>query len=351
MPKVQRSVAFCSLAVAFSLCLAAWATLVAAAPLGAQSVEGTLVDSDANLPIAGARVILLDADHEQVRRTTTDIDGRFMLRAADPGIYMLVAERDGYATTLSEPLELGFQEPVSDYVLTISALRSAPEEQIPVENAVAAEELDPYEAAQRFAAMIRQACEPRYEPDQHGILVGVVRDSVARVPLPMVEAKVEWQGAPDSTAEVRVDFDPGTGAPRTYNQLSGLTDEEGAYLICNAPADQPLQLWAAAGTESQGRRLGIRLKPGTMQRRDLVLPLTTETRPGDIWGQVMDRNSNRPIRGVEVTIEELNPTIGVCSPSRTCRGVSTSSKPPTWDTPTPLRLFDSREDGLIRWNS
>jgi len=277
---------------------------------GAQVIEGTLLDADAQLPMAGAAIVMLDGDNEQIRRVVTNAQGRFTLRAPEPGTYTLVAERDGYASTVSEPITLEELQVLDDYRLTIAALRTIPLQQ-PMQtdpNAVSAEDLDPYEAAQRFAAMIARACEGEYVAENHAILVGVVRDQVSDVPLPLVEARVEWQGEPDESAEVHVEFDPGTGAPRTYNQLSGLTDEDGAYLICNAPADQPLQLWAAAGQEAEGNRKALRLNAGTMQRHDLILPLTTQTEPGDIWGQVLDRNSGDPVRNAEVTIDELERT-------------------------------------------
>lgn len=285
------------------------ALIVGAPAARAQVVRGTVLDAEAGLPIAGAVVLLLDAENTSRLRVRTDAQGNYLLRAPAPGSYTVFAEREGYASTVSDVLSLALEQ-VVDLPLAISALRAPAAALAPTagENAVDAEELDPYEAAQRYAGMIAQACEGEYDPDLHAILVGTVRDSVSNVRLPMVEAIIEWEGVPDPadpTARVRVAFDPGTGAPRTYNQRSGYTDDDGAYLICNAPADVPLSLWAGSGDEATGRRQGLRLNRGTMKKQDLILGLTNQTEPGDIFGVVRKLGNGDPIVGAEVTIPEV----------------------------------------------
>jgi carboxypeptidase family protein/TonB-dependent receptor-like protein len=267
----------------------------------AQVVQGTLRDAEAGLPIAGGVVLLLDAENATRLRVRTDARGSFRLRVPGAGEYTIFAERDGYASTVTDVLTLAVEQ-VLDLNLSISALRSST-----VPDALAEgedlSELDPFEAAQRWAGMIAEACEGEYDPSRHAILVGVVKDSVSNVPLPMVQTIIEWEGVPDSTARVRVAFDPGTGAPRTYNQLSGFTDDDGAYLICNAPADVRLSIWAGAGTEAEGRRQALVLNRGTMKKQDLSLGLTNQTEPGDIFGVVRDILTGDPILGAEVVIE------------------------------------------------
>lgn len=286
--------------------LALLTALVVGAPAAqAQVVQGIVRDAAAGLPIAGAIVLLLDSQNTTRLRVRTNARGEFLLRAPGAGSYTVFAERDGYASTVSEPLTLAVEQ-VLELPLAISALRSATVSG--GVDAVDIEDLDPFEAAQRYAAMIAQACEGEYDPARHGILVGTVRDSVSNVKLPMVETIIEWEGVPDpadSTARVRVAFDPGTGAPRTFNQRSGYTDDDGAYLICNAPADVSLSLWAGTGDETVGRRRGVRVNRGTINKQDLILGLTNQTEPGDIFGVVRDLRRRDPIVGAEVTIDEL----------------------------------------------
>jgi hypothetical protein len=77
-----------------------------AAPLEAQSIRGQLLDDATEAPIVGATVSLLDARENAVRRVITDAAGWFSI--ADPlsGRYLLRAERIGYATVTSPPLDL-----------------------------------------------------------------------------------------------------------------------------------------------------------------------------------------------------------------------------------------------------
>jgi Carboxypeptidase regulatory-like domain/TonB-dependent Receptor Plug Domain len=281
--------------------------VVAAPQAQAQVVRGTLLDAEVGLPIAGAVVLLLDSENATRVRVRTDGKGRFGLRAPGVGEYTLFAQREGYASTVSEVFTLSAGQEL-ELPLSISALRAASAVSVTVGEGEDAEELDPVEAAQRYARVIAQACEGEYDPTRHGILVGIVRDSVSNVPLPMVKTIVEWEGVPDSTAQVRVSFDPGTGAPRTFNQLSGFTDDEGAYLICNAPADIRLSIWAGAGEEATGRREPLRLNSGTIKKKDLILGLTNQTEPGDILGVVRDLRTGAPIVGAEVAIDEVGLT-------------------------------------------
>lgn len=154
----------------------------------AQAVRGVVRDASAGLPIAGTIVLLLDAQNTTRLRVRTDVRGRFFLRAPSEGQYTVYAERDGYASAVSEVLSLGVDE-VPEYSIAISALRT-PATEVALaagEDAADAQELDPFEAAQRFATLIVQACEGEFDATRHGILVGTVKDSVSNVPLPMVE--------------------------------------------------------------------------------------------------------------------------------------------------------------------
>jgi len=277
--------------VVIALC----ALLLQAAAVQAQLVSGYLRDADAGLPIAGARVVLLDPATGARLETVTNAQGRFAIQASAAGEYVLVAEHTGYASVMSDPFRLEVGATVEqDLGIKLLQPDRGPE-------GAGVGEVDPAEAARQFAALLVQACEGRFDPERHAILVGVVRDSVSGVPLPGTVTALEWEGAPDSTAQVRVEYDPGTGAPHTINRIAGLTDEDGAYMFCNAPAGRRLTVVAEAAASRA--RTGIELNPGTVRKHDLALALTTETEPGDVLGRVIDAMTGKPIDGVEVSLK------------------------------------------------
>lgn len=61
-------------------------------------VRGTVLDEQSGRPVGGAVVRLLDRQGSTVRSASSDLSGRFSLRAAAPGVYGLRTERIGYAT-------------------------------------------------------------------------------------------------------------------------------------------------------------------------------------------------------------------------------------------------------------
>jgi hypothetical protein len=77
--------------------LAVVLALLAAGPLGAQTVHGVLVDEDAR-PVPGALVVLVYPGGAANEGAMTDARGRFTLIAALPGRYTIRAERTGYQT-------------------------------------------------------------------------------------------------------------------------------------------------------------------------------------------------------------------------------------------------------------
>ncbi|HEX6368332.1 MAG TPA: carboxypeptidase-like regulatory domain-containing protein [Longimicrobium sp.] len=78
---------------ALALCVA----LLAAGPLGGQTVRGVLVDDTAR-PVPGALVVLVYPGGASDGGAMTDARGRFTLVAALPGRYTVRAERTGYRT-------------------------------------------------------------------------------------------------------------------------------------------------------------------------------------------------------------------------------------------------------------
>lgn len=103
-----RHLAFALLGLALSL----------AAPAHAQSVTGSFVDAG-GAPIPSARVSLQDESGRVVHAALTDASGRFTLRAPAAGRYVLRGERIGYASTVSEPLQIGAGEQASHRLVGI----------------------------------------------------------------------------------------------------------------------------------------------------------------------------------------------------------------------------------------
>ncbi len=74
--------------------------------VGAQTVQGQLLDRETLAPIEGALVLLLGDREEQLDGYLTNAKGRFILRAPKSGVYVVRADRIGYETVASDPIEL-----------------------------------------------------------------------------------------------------------------------------------------------------------------------------------------------------------------------------------------------------
>ncbi len=118
--------------------------LLGAAPLGAQSVRGTLVATPGGQPVPGALVVLKDALGHTVDRGESDAQGRFELRAAIPGEFWVRAERAGYAAAAparvalaaGAPLELRLEVAAAGGASTArTAARAQPADTVPGDTA------------------------------------------------------------------------------------------------------------------------------------------------------------------------------------------------------------------------
>jgi len=86
----------------------------------AQLVRGTVIDDATDQPITVVDISLLGAADAVLRTTTSDGDGRFILGTSDEGEYRLRAERLGYETVTTEPLELQ-RDSVLEVVIRLSS--------------------------------------------------------------------------------------------------------------------------------------------------------------------------------------------------------------------------------------
>ena len=82
------------------------ALLLTAAPLRAQVVRGTVVDSASGAPVNGVVVVLIDATAAPHGGAFTDPQGRFELRAPAAGQWRVRAERVGYRGMMTPLLDL-----------------------------------------------------------------------------------------------------------------------------------------------------------------------------------------------------------------------------------------------------
>jgi hypothetical protein len=87
------------------------ALLLAAAPLAAQTVRGTVVDAATEVPVAGARITVLEGTR-RVGRARTAEDGTFSVELRRPATVVVLGERLGYRPATSEPVALDRRETV-----------------------------------------------------------------------------------------------------------------------------------------------------------------------------------------------------------------------------------------------
>lgn len=79
-------------------------TLLAASPVPAQAVYGSLLESGTETPVVEGKVVLLDAEGRSVASATSDQLGAFAFHLPSAGAFRLRAERSGHGTVTSELL-------------------------------------------------------------------------------------------------------------------------------------------------------------------------------------------------------------------------------------------------------
>lgn len=101
--------------------------LMLATPAAAQVLRGRVLDAANGQPVSQARIHVLNADGRVVGRTTAAANGAFslQLRVTDP--VRLRAERTGYSTTLTQPVQVALLETVEvDVRMAVQALLVEP---------------------------------------------------------------------------------------------------------------------------------------------------------------------------------------------------------------------------------
>jgi hypothetical protein len=248
-----------------------------AASGAAQAVEGSLVSARDGRPLRGVDVTLVDMNAAPVVSVESGPGGAFLLRAPGPGSYMLLVDQEGYATQLSDPVDLEEGATVR-LDLTVRA-QEVGRQELPQ---------DTLQGEALLQAAIADACAGTFQPSLHAIVFGTVVDEATGAPIPGAQAELRW--------EVR-----GMG---TEDRTAG-TDEAGAFLICDVPAAQALRMRAnMSGVE--GEEQEMRFRAGTMSRIDLPIRLSDPDRPGNIIGRVLDNRTGQAVQGAQVRLREAD---------------------------------------------
>jgi Carboxypeptidase regulatory-like domain/CarboxypepD_reg-like domain/TonB-dependent Receptor Plug Domain len=254
-----------------TLSLTVLAVLMGVGRAAGQRVQGSVIDQATGVPIVGATVVLLTSDHETQGSVVTDERGRFALRAPDEGTYLLLAQVTGYASVVSEEMELR-PEITTQYRLAVAALALTPVEDEPVAMKL-----------ETLARALALACENRTDLSTQGILVGVVRDSASVLPLPDVTARLEWT-------------EGGRIASRAV-----ITGEDGQFVFCDVPAGTDRHIRAELGDIASDSD-PIEINAGMIKRKDVFLALSDSEHPGDLIGRITDYETGEPVSGARVSI-------------------------------------------------
>ena len=78
-----------------------------AQPALAQTIDGTLMEAGSDRPISLGLVIMMTTQGDSVTSAVTDSQGRFSLRAEEPGEFLLIASAFGFKETRAGLFELG----------------------------------------------------------------------------------------------------------------------------------------------------------------------------------------------------------------------------------------------------
>ena len=255
------------------------------------TVSGTVHDSIARMPLAGATVQLVAVDNPArfERTTRSDSLGRFTVSDVPAGRYML-----------------GFFHPLLDSLGVEAPLR---EVQVDGIRPVRAELAIPSPARLRVAI-----CGKRLATDASAVIVGVIRDAVTGGPASGVTVTGEW-------LEVSLGRD---GIVRRIPRLVATTGATGWFALCNVPSAGTIALAASRGPDSTDV-IEAQIPAEGFLRRELYIGLTPivvasdngqpanantasvrRVRMGDgiVSGTVVTLADGRPLAGAQVGITD-----------------------------------------------
>lgn len=256
--------------------------------LDAQVVRGQVVDSITQVPLPGARLVLLDHDDAEVGRTVTDEAGLFLVRATTSGEYRLRVEFDGYQTSTFPHFTLE-QDEMKGFMLLVTPTT-------------------PSEASLTDQDIVDRVCvEGTVQPGE-GVLLGLVRNASSREPVAGAEVFMSWPAMEGPLAQL-------AGGDILEDYVAVVTSSvDGLYVACGVPNGASIT-FGARHVDLLSDVFGVRFAQGGVfsddvfhpsivgvWRQDLNMRSPNEL-TGEIAGQVTDMDA-RPV--ADATVEVLN---------------------------------------------
>jgi len=245
------------------------------------SVSGTVLDSLARRPLAGAivQIALADGATSVNRTTNADTLGRFLIDSVPAGRYML-----GFFHPMLD--SLGIEPPLRELIVTGGRM-------------VLADLAIP--SAESFRKSICGARTSTGANSAAGALVvGIVRNANDLSAVTDASVAVEW---------LELSF-TSSGIARRVPKLLAKSAANGWYALCNVPSTGAVTLSAVRGADSTDR-LEFEMMPGGFLRRDLYLAhaTTAQVLAGTrLSGTIVAVDGARPVAGAEVSLSETSKT-------------------------------------------
>ena len=140
-----------------------------------------------------------------------------------------------------------------------------------------------------FVHFALESCGGVDQPEGRVILVGIVRDSISGIRMAGATTTANWR--------------EGEGARSVNRAATSVTNTSGYFAFCNVPAGGRVTLRTRAlGKESNP--VSVRLAEMLVQKQDLVLALDTGADPSGVFGRIIDRDTDIPVEGAEVSLAE-----------------------------------------------
>jgi hypothetical protein len=264
--------------------LALAASVCCAPSAGAQSsIAGTVFDSVAGKPLAGAVVTAADVQNPAAtaRTTTTDAVGHYVIAGVNAATYIV-----GFLHPVLDSLGL---EPVTTRV-AVSTSAAVVDLAVPSGRTV-------HDAICKVPS------------DATGALIGHLRDATSGLPVDSGRVVAQWS---------RITFADG-GIARALPTLVVTTNVEGWFAFCGIPAQTQIAMQGTHGADSTGSLL-VEVPAHGIMRRDLftaraeVIARTPDSAQahlpedamhrgtGRVTGVVHDATNGKPLGGVQLTV-------------------------------------------------
>lgn len=245
------------------------------------SVSGTVLDSLARRPLAGAivQIALADGAVQLTRTANADTLGRFTIDSLPLGRYLL-----GFFHPMLD--SLGIEPPLRALTLTGNGALQA-DLAIP--------------SAESFRNTIcGKKSASAANAEAGALIVGMVRIASDQSPAADATVAVEW---------LEFSFGAG-GVARRVPKMVVKTAANGWYALCNVPGTGAITLSAARGADSTDR-LELEMTGEKFIRRDIYLAAATTPEviaATRLSGTIVAADGEKPVAGAEVSLSETTRT-------------------------------------------